>query len=209
MINIFLSSNSPYIANKTREIRGLRAVPHIAQLLDVARRASVPVIFVNHAFRKVGNQYDDGGMFERIEYIAKVNGSPSLPLSREMKDAFLEGSYWTKTVDALTPTSSDYVVRKNRNSCFYGGDLETLLRQLEVRKIIVTGISTNLCVRATCFDAFQKGWRTIVPKECVESYSDRAQEQGLEDLAFTTSEVVDLSSLLQQLSKNIPVPTVL
>ena len=195
MINLFLSSDTPW-NNDNAQIRGRVVINPIARLADALRKKKLPVIYVNHGLRRVADGYDDGMVFERLEHIGKTRGYPKLPLTRETKDMFLSGTKWTQTIDELQPHVSDYIVLKNRNSGFYGGDLETLLTQLKVDTLIITGVSTNLCIRATCFDAFQKGWKTIIPRECVESYSDRAQEQGLEDLAFTTSYVISVEETL-------------
>jgi len=197
MINIFLAPESPYW-NEEAKVRGRSAIPRILQLAKAAREKNVPVIYVNHGLRRVGEGYDGGNVFESFEHLARKRGYPKLPLTKEMKDMFLQGTKWTRTVDELEPQDSDYVVRKNKGSGFYGGDLETLLQALESDTLIVTGISTEGCVRATCFDASNKGWKIIVPREAVESCSEHTQQRGLEDLSFSVKSVDEVLSLMEQ-----------
>ncbi|QSO51303.1 cysteine hydrolase [Alicyclobacillus curvatus] len=167
----------------------------INAVLDKAHQHNIPVIYSNISFRQTANGYDDGGIYEMLDF---QNDSLGIP-DKVPREALVMGAPGLSIVEELHVHASDFVLRKNRYSAFYGGDIETLLRALDVDTLIVVGIVTNICVRATCMDAFQRGWKTIIPKECVETYSDRAQEQGLEDLAFTTSEVLALADALERL----------
>lgn len=178
------------------EDRLTSVISPINDILDKAHNNSVPVIFSSISFRQTSRGYDDGGIYSMLDFQNESLGIPE----KVPRDALLFGAPGLEIVDELHVHASDYVLRKNRYSAFYGGDIETLLRALDVDTLVVVGIVTNICVRATCLDAFQRGWKTIVPKECVETYSDRAQEQGLEDLAFTTSSVLPLHQALELFS---------
>jgi nicotinamidase-related amidase len=179
------------------EDRFVKIIDPINQVLDSAHEQQIPVIFSNIAFRKVGTGYDDGGIFQMLDFQNKSLGIPG----KVPREALEMGAEGLDVIDELHVSPSDYQLRKNRYSAFYGGDLETLLRDMKVDTLIVVGIVTNICVRATCLDAFQKGWRTVIPEECVETYSDRAQQQGLEDLAFTTSTVMPVQEVLGLLNR--------
>jgi ureidoacrylate peracid hydrolase len=180
------------------EERFVKIIEPMNQVLNVAHEKNIPVIYSNIAFRKLGDdKYDDGGIFEKLDFQNKALGIPgTVP-----REALTFGAEGLEVIDELNVKDTDYHLRKNRYSAFYGGDLETLLKDLGVDTLIVVGIVTNICVRATCIDAFQKGWDTIIPSECVETYSDRAQEQGLEDLAFTTSNILPIGELISLLNK--------
>jgi len=167
----------------------------INQVLDKAHQNKIPVIVSNISFRQTAQGYDDNGIYEMLDFQNKSLGNPD----KVPREALLMGAPGLEVIDELHVDPSDFVLRKNRYSAFYGGDIETVLHALQVDTLVVVGIVTNICVRATCMDAFQRGWKTIVPKECVETYSDRAQEQGLEDLAFTTSKVLPVAQVLELL----------
>jgi len=159
--------------------RFMRMIPNVKKLLDVARTQKVPVIFAVHTLKRVGNGYDDGGLIERMEKFYKLSPG-TFPA-----EIYLEGTKWVEVLDELDPQPTDYIVRKNRFSAFYGGGVEQLLRALKVDTVIVTGMVTQSCVRMTAVDAFCKGWKCIVPRECVETTDDKIQEAGLRELSIT------------------------
>jgi len=69
----------------------------------------------------------------------------------------------------LRPTRDDYFVLKPKHSGFYDTTLETLLRDLHVRRVIVTGIAGNICVLFTANDAYMRGMKTVAPRDCCVS----------------------------------------
>ena len=69
----------------------------------------------------------------------------------------------------LRPTKSDYFVLKPKHSGFYDTTLETLLRDLKIRRVIVTGIAGNICVLFTANDAYMRGLRIYAPGDCIVS----------------------------------------
>jgi nicotinamidase-related amidase len=69
----------------------------------------------------------------------------------------------------LRPTRDDYFVLKPKHSGFYDTTLETLLRDLAVRRVIVTGIAGNICVLFTANDAYMRGLKILAPRDCCVS----------------------------------------
>jgi nicotinamidase-related amidase len=69
----------------------------------------------------------------------------------------------------LRPTRDDYFVLKPKHSGFYDTTLETLLRDLKIRRVIVTGIAGNICVLFTANDAYMRGLQIIAPRDCCVS----------------------------------------
>jgi nicotinamidase-related amidase len=69
----------------------------------------------------------------------------------------------------LRPTREDYFVLKPKHSGFYDTTLETLLRDLKIRRVIVTGIAGNICVLLTANDAYMRGLKILAPRDCCVS----------------------------------------
>ncbi|MBZ5782378.1 cysteine hydrolase family protein, partial [Klebsiella aerogenes] len=67
----------------------------------------------------------------------------------------------------LSPQVGDQVLIKRRYSAFFATDLDLLLRGMGVDTVVLTGVATDVCVRATAQDAMQLDYRVIVPRECV------------------------------------------
>ena len=69
----------------------------------------------------------------------------------------------------LYPAQDDYFVLKPKHSGFFSSTLETLLRYLGVRQLIITGIAGNFCVLFTANDAYMRDYELAIPRDCVIS----------------------------------------
>ncbi len=126
----------------------------IAKLKERAKRARIPVIYVNDNF---GRWQSD---FRRlVEHCRKGK-------AREL-------------VDLLRPDDDDYFVLKPKHSGFFSSALETLLRYLGVRTLILTGIAGNYCVLFTANDAYMRDYELIIPRDCIVSNTKRENDQAL------------------------------
>lgn len=71
----------------------------------------------------------------------------------------------------LEPTENDYFILKPMHSAFYSTNLDILLRDLKVKKLVITGIAGNICVLFTANDAHMRGYKIHVPQNCIASNS--------------------------------------
>lgn len=101
--------------------------------------------------------------------------------------------------DELSPSEDDVVVDKFKPSVFFGTQLESMLNYDGVDTLIVTGVSTSGCVRASVVDGFSYNYRVIIPEECVADRSRISHDIGLFDMAMKYGAVVPLSDLLDAL----------
>ena len=98
--------------------------------------------------------------------------------------------------DGLAPAARDVVFDKYKPSVFFGTQLESMLRVDGVETVIVTGMTTSGCVRATAVDAFSYNYNVVVPVECVADRSQVSHEVTLFDLDTKYADVVSLEELL-------------
>jgi nicotinamidase-related amidase len=96
------------------------------------------------------------------------------------------------------------VVEKRRYSAFFATDLELLLREHDVRRLIIAGVKTNVCIRATTQDAFAYGFRPTIVREAVNSNRPNLHAASLEDIERYFGEVVDLETALDWLTGEAP-----
>ena len=93
----------------------------------------------------------------------------------------------------------DYFVRtKKRLSSFYPTDLEFLLKNLDVDNLVITGTFTDACVLSTAFDAANRDFRVIVPRDVVAGYSAEAEHAALMIISLHLGLVVDSAALVQE-----------
>ncbi|MGO3147452.1 MAG: cysteine hydrolase family protein [Leucobacter sp.] len=76
----------------------------------------------------------------------------------------------------------EIVVPKRRYSGFYATDLDLVLREQGIQRVIIAGVKTNVCIRATVQDAFAGGFEVFVPKEATNSNRPHLAEASLEDI---------------------------
>lgn len=109
-------------------------------------------------------------------------------------------SDWVK-VDARLPVhEQDMLVEKQWASSFHQTDLAARLRQLGVDSLIVTGLTTSGCVRATVVDALQYDFPVVVVEEAVGDRNLEAHAANLHDMHAKYAEVASLADVLALLS---------
>jgi nicotinamidase-related amidase len=89
------------------------------------------------------------------------------------------GSWGSQFIDELKPEKDEYHIFKRKYSAFQGTELDMLLRELKIEIVILTGVLTDICIQHTAADAFFKGYKVIIPKDCVETLDEPTQEYAL------------------------------
>jgi nicotinamidase-related amidase len=122
-----------------------------------------------------------------------------LPPNPSMDQHSWEGTKW---LDLMVDVDErDYFVRtKKRLSGFYPTDLEFLLNNLDVDNVVLTGTYTDACVLSTAFDASNRDFRVIVPRDIVAGYSAEAENAALMIISLHLGIVVDAEALVSEWS---------
>ena len=145
-----------FVYGKLKSKRAARIIPSTKKLIFAARKAKVPVIYVCDAHL------------------------PSDPEMSLWGKHAVKGSRGARVVDDLEPKKGDYVLEKRVYSSFQGTGLDLLLRDLKVVSVVIVGLYTDICVRHSAADAFQRGYKVEIPKDCVEAFSTK--DDGIEYL---------------------------
>lgn len=101
-------------------------------------------------------------------------------------------------IDELKPRDGELVIHKHRYSAFKGTDLDLVLRARGVQTVIVTGVSTNVCVESTLRDGFETGYYVAIPADATASWDMDLHEATLQTvnhrfgLVTTTEEIVGI-----------------
>ena len=129
----------------------------IARLKARARRAGIPIVYVNDNF---GRWRSD--LSSLVEHCRRGR-------AREI-------------VELLRPEEDDYFVLKPKHSGFFSSTLETLLRYLGAERLVITGIAGNYCVLFTANDAYMRDYKLMVPSDCTVSNTPAENRQALKVL---------------------------
>jgi nicotinamidase-related amidase len=82
-------------------------------------------------------------------------------------------------IQELYPLASEPVIDKPGKGAFWATDLHAILQNRGIRQLIVTGVTTEVCVNTSVREANDRGYECLVPEDCVGSYFPEFQEMGL------------------------------
>ncbi len=95
----------------------------------------------------------------------------------------------TAFYEGLEPQPQEPIITKHRHSAFFGTDLDIILRRLDVRTVILTGVSTPYCVEGTARDAFARDYDVITVADCTASKVMTEHEEALARLGRVFGQV--------------------
>ena len=135
------------------------------ELVASARAAGVPIVFFQEAHRR--DMVDFGRELDGAEGVHLLEGDPGTEISAEL---------------GVRP--DDYVIRKRRYSCFFGTELEILLKGLGADTLILIGGHTDVCIHYTFVDAHQHDYFCRVVEDAVAGSSKEAHEAALNAMEY-------------------------
>jgi nicotinamidase-related amidase len=106
------------------------------------------------------------------------------------------GAHWVEVDPRLEPAEGERIVEKQWASGFFKTDLDESLRAMGVDSLVVTGLTTSGCVRATAVDGLQYDYKVVVPAEAVGDRNEEAHRANLFDLNAKYADVLDLSRVM-------------
>jgi biuret amidohydrolase len=157
-----------------------------------ARKVGVPVIHVKSVLRK-GGVDDLAGIPSAWRrtfplYVGQIPNSDAHAI---------EGSRWTEFVTHVEP--QDLIVAgKKRLSPFFATDLDFLLRQMNVRTVVLNGGMTDCCILNAAFDASNLSYRVVVLRDLVRGTNEEMEEAALRMVSLHLGVVADAADLLEE-----------
>ncbi|WP_072812943.1 isochorismatase family protein [Rhodococcus zopfii] len=165
----YIDPECPLYAGVEENVEAMRT------LLAEAREAGIPVVITEVRLRANGS---DAAVF------FKKSGTLV---------AFCEGSPYGEFIHGLEPTCAEMLVTKKYPSAFFGTTLNSHLTWLGVDTVLIAGLSTSGCVRATTLDAMQHGYVPIVVEDAVGDRDSTIHRSNLFDMQQKMAEVWPLT----------------
>ena len=137
-------------------------VPVIARLLDCFRAAGAPVIFTREGHRP---DLADCPPNKRGRYAPRVGDAG--PLGRYM----VTGEPGNDIIPSLAPQDGEVVIDKPGAGAFYATLLDHILRLRRITHLVVTGVTTDVCVHTTIREANDRGYECLLVEDATASYS--------------------------------------
>ena len=176
-VQAYFDRSSPLYANVEDELASA------LRIRESAQAAGVPVFLTRVEYQQNGA---DGGVFFR-----KV---PALA-------AFVQGGRLGGWPDGLEPAADEYVITKQYPSAFFGTSLSSTLTANGIDTLIITGLTTSGCVRATCIDAVSYGYVPIVVADACGDRHAAPHEANLFDMNAKYGDVVNEAAVIDYLGK--------
>ena len=175
----------------------LKVVPPLTALIAAARAAGIMVVHTREGHRPDLSDCPP----------AKLNrGAPSKRIGDPGKYGriLIRGEYGHDIVDELAPIDGEVVIDKPGKGAFYATELSDVLTEAGITQLLVTGVTTEVCVHTTTREANDRGYECLVVSDCVGSYFPEFQRAGLETIKAQGGIfgwVADTSAVIPALSK--------
>ena len=147
------------------------------KLVQKFRAQKLPVIFTTTIYRDIS---------EASVFRSKI---PDLNILEPESDA-------VAFIDELAPSLDEMIIEKKFASAFFDTNLAAYLQNLSIDSVIISGVTTSGCVRATALDAMQNNFLTIVAEDCVGDRDQDAHHANLFDLKAKYADVLPLNNIL-------------
>ena len=155
---------------------------NIKILLDECRKRGIPVIYANDAFLPAEAP---------IDHHFKLFGVHAI-----------KGTTSSEVIDMLAPGENDFVIEKKIYDGFYNTRLDSILREMKVDTVMVTGTWTDACVKHTVMGAWARLYQPILPEDAVTSPNEDEHQWALRYMKkFYAAEIVSMSEALDMIKK--------
>lgn len=157
------------------------ALSSALRIRGAARAAGIPVFYTNVVYEEGGG---DGGVFYR-----KV---PAL-------EVFVAGNPLGNWPEGLQPAKDEVVISKQYPSAFFGTSLADELTKRGIDTLIITGLTTSGCIRATCVDTMSHGFVPIVVADACGDRHEAPHDANLFDMNAKYGDVVNEQTVIDYL----------
>jgi len=153
-------------------------VPRLVGLIDAARRAGMPVIFI----QTIHDETND-----TPQWLGRHSGEPDGDVRAGI--TCRTGSWGAEFYD-VAPLPGEIVVNKYRYSAFAGTNLQIVLKTLGVESLLFTGVATEVCVESSLRDGLFAEYYVSLVEDCAASYSVEAHDASVRGVARNFGTVV-------------------
>lgn len=138
-----------------------------SKVLAAARKAGIKIIYLKMGYHEDLSDIGKEESPNRVRHLQFMHVGDTIIAPNGSKSRILIRDSWgTDIVPELKPQTNDIVIYKTRFSGFYKTELDSLLKQLNKKYLIITGCTTSICVESTVRDAMFRDYSSIVLEDC-------------------------------------------
>ena len=171
-VEAYFDKNCPLYANVEDNLASA------LRILDHARHADIPIIYTNVVYHE--NMADAGVFYKKVKVL----------------ENFKQGSPMGNWPKGLSPIDGERVISKQYPSAFFGTSLASTLAAQQIDSVIITGLTTSGCIRASCVDASSHGFIPIVVAEACGDRDEAPHQANLFDMNAKYADVISESDVI-------------
>ena len=149
-----------------------RLIQHTNELAELCRSKSIPIIWVRQEFQE---NLEDAFLEMRDKRISVT----------------IAGTRGAQIHAGIERHDCEPVIVKKRYSAFFNTNLDELLTELSVGRVILAGVNTHACIRMAAIDAYQRDLRVIIADQCTDSID---QEHAAVSLNYMRGKIAEVMS---------------
>lgn len=166
---------------------GPAILSRLKSVIDAYRNEKLPVLHTKHCYYNAEVDGGATGQWWRLD-----RNSPLLRADRAN----------TEIHPDIAPLNNEYVVTKHRYSGFFATNLESLLRNLAVRDVVIAGVASNCCCESTAHDAFFRDFHVFFLSDGTGGSDESSHIAALRDIAWTYGTVLTCADLIDQIERS-------
>lgn len=172
-------------------------IPNTVRLLRVFRDQRRPVVYLTVGYT-LPDRADTLGLTRQIDddLKSRMAGGPMVR----------RGSRGNTIVPEVAPQEGELVLNKTSRGAFNSTPIDQLLRNLGVKGLVVTGVSTECCVATTAHDASDRGYQVLLVEDACTAVTPYYQESSLAIFAAMFGRVANTEEALRELQETSPAP---
>lgn len=140
-----------------------KVIEPCSKVLKTAREMGLLVIHTREGFRP---NLDDAAPFKLNRSFNGIGLGTEGPLGR----ALIRGEAGHDIVEELYPLSNESIIDKPGHGAFYSTDLDLILRNREIKQLIICGVTTENCIQSTAREAKDRGYQCLILEDCTASF---------------------------------------
>ena len=167
-----------------------KAIGPTAKVLAAARQAGLKIVYLKMGYRPDLSDLGATDSVNRTRHLKfGVGQKIQTPDGRESR-LLIRDTWDTDIVPELKPQASDIVIYKTRFSGFYQTDLDATLKKFGIKYLIVTGVTTSICVESTVRDAMFRDYLCVMLRDCMSEPIGHDLPRTNHDASLLNAEVL-------------------
>ena len=183
VVTLVIDMQVDFFAHEELARNRARLVANINRVLGAARSAGAPIAWI------------------KTEHAPDLHDA-SLEIRSKRINVVVSGTHGARILPELDHQPTDAMIVKKRYSAFFGTALDELLRAKRCSRLVVCGVNTHACVRATVIDAYQRDLDVILAEGCIGSHDVEHHEVSWRYMSGKLATALPVDQLVALLAGN-------